>query len=494
MICKVDLRPALLALVLAAGGCADSASPTADGTAVTGDRALVRLLDEANAAMAAGALAEAGRKLDEARAIESENPDLWVGIARLRFRGGEHLTALEAADKALTLGPDHAASLLMRALMVRDVHGFVAARPWFEAAIAADPDNADAWAEYAATLGDGGEARAILDAVRRLADIAPADPRVFYLQAVLAARGGQYPLARSLLTRSGMAARRVPAAMLLDAAISLQVGNYESAVATLETLAARQPANARVNELLARALLLSGRADAIIDRFGADTPRAEMSPYLAMLVARAHERLGDRASAAPLLELAYAPLPTAPVVLADKAGLPLPTTEARKAGRAGNAAAMQASVRALQNRFPASADIASLAGDAALAADDPAGSLAAYARATRVKRPWPLTRKAVFAYDSAGDPEAAETLLARHVAGEPNGLAGLVQLAQQQEDSGEWPRAAALLDHAIAIGGGHDPALLALRVKVARALTKTDDVRRLGSLLAEVSPRPLATP
>ena len=40
-------------------------------------------------------------KLDEARSLSSESPDLWVAIARLRLRRGEHLSALEAADREM---------------------------------------------------------------------------------------------------------------------------------------------------------------------------------------------------------------------------------------------------------------------------------------------------------------------------------------------------------------------------------------------------------
>jgi len=441
--------------------------------------------------MASGALQDAGRILDEARGIAPDDPDLWVAIARLRFRGGEHLTALEAADRALVLGPDHAPALLMRALMVRDAHGFADALPWFEAAIAADPDNADIRAEHAATLGDSGQAGAMLEAVRKLAEIAPADPRVPYLQAVLAARGGEYPLARSLLARSGMAVRGVPAAMQLDAVISLAEGNADSAAVTLEALAARQPANARVQDLLVKALLEAGRADEVIARFAADAQRTGASSYLVMLVARAYEQTGARDRAAPLLARAARQAGKGPFALPLRDGLPPPVAEARQAGVGGDWGIARTGVGQLATRFPASADVAALAGDAALGAGDPQAALAHYAKATMVKRPWPLTRKAVLASTRAGDPAAAGTLLARHVAGEPDNASALVALAQGLAKRGDWARAAQLLDHAIAIGAGHDPELLGLRLRAAKALENDEDASRFAMLLAEVQPRHL---
>jgi tetratricopeptide (TPR) repeat protein len=485
-------RPIALLAALALAGCAGSGDDPAarHGSGAT-DPAFALLLDNADAAMAGGRLAEAGRILDEARSRKPDDPDLWVAIARLRFRGGEHLAALGAADRALQLGPDHAPALLMRALMVRDAHGFADALPWFEAALAADTASADVWAEYAATLGDLGRHRDMLKAVRELAEIAPRDPRVFYLQAVLAQRGGKLVLARSLLERSGMAARGVPAAMLLDALISLRQGNHASAAVQLERLAARQPANARVRELLARALLLSGREAELVQRFAADAMRPEASAYLAMLVARGYERLGDRARAAPLLERAYASREDVPVALAVRPGLPQPVAELRGLVASGDWKAVREIAQAYRTRFPASADFAQLAGDAALGDEDARGALVAYAPAARIRRPWSLTRKAVHAYRMAGDDIAADTLLARHVAGEPQNAAALFALARTLARRGAWQRTAMLLDNAIALGRGHDPVLLSLRAEAARKLGLREEAARLDALRAELGPPPL---
>lgn len=486
MICRPEIRAGLLAFALVLTGC--DSDRTASSGAPSGGAEFVSLLGAADAAMADGALSQAGGLLDQALALEPDNPDLWVAVARLRFRGGEHLTALAAADKALALGPDHAPALLMRALMVRDAHGFADALPWFEAALAADDRNPDAWAGYAATLGDLGRHREMLDAVRELARLAPQDPRVFYLQAVLAQRGGKPVLARSLLERSGMTARGVPAALLLDALVSLEQGNNASAAEQLEALAARQPANARLRGLLARALLLGGREAELVERFGPEAAQDEASPYLVMLVARAYERLGDRASAAPLLARAYGRQSDAPVVLAGRAGLPPPTAALRADAMAGNWSAGLAEAQALRVRFPASADVALLAGDVALGSGDARAALETYALSARVRRPWSLTRKAVFAYRRSGDALAADTLLARHVAGEPENAAALGMLARRLAERGEWERTALLLDHAMVLGGGHDPALLMLRARAARELGESEEAARFAALASDIRP------
>jgi predicted Zn-dependent protease len=494
MTCRSDWRGFSLVIAVGAAlaGCVGDKRAPLEEPSAHSNPAAAALIADAGKAMADGALGDAGRKLDEARAIDPENPDLWVAIARLRFRGGEHLTALEAADRALTLGPDHAPALLMRAFMVRDAHGSASALPWFEAALAADPENPDVWAEYAATLGDTGRGRAMLRAARKLAEIAPEDPRAFYLQAVLAARGGNSALARSLLVRSRMAERGVPAALQLDATLSLAEGNDDSAAETLTALSARQPGNARLREMLARALLLGGQEADLIARFSDEASRSEASPYLVMLVARAHERLGQRDRAAPLLARAYRGAQPAPTVLADRAGLPQPTATMRRAASAADWDGASERARDLRAQFPASADVASLAGDAMLGAGDLTAALNAYALAARVRRPWPLTRKIIFASRRAGDDAAADTVLASHVAGEPNGMTGVIALAEARAAQGDWTRTAVLLDHVMAIGGGHDPALLALRLKAARALDRPSDVWQFSALLAQVRPRGLA--
>jgi predicted Zn-dependent protease len=342
-----------------------------------------------------------------------------------------------------------------------------------------------------ATLGDDGQAGAMLKAVRKLAAIAPDDPRVFYLQAVLAARGGEFALASSLLTRSGMAARGVPAAMQLDALINMAEGNPESATATLETLAERQPANARVRELLAKALLEGGHPGDLIARFDTDARRPDASSYLIMLVARAYERLGDRVRAAPLLARAYGGANPRPAVLAVQEGLPPPTAAAREAARVGDWAVALAGTRALVLRYPASADVAALSGDVMLGSGDPQAALTAYALAAKVRRPWPLTRKAVLAYTFVGDQKAAGTLLARHVAGEPDNASALYALATSEAALGNWARTALLLDHAIGLGAGHDATLLGLRLRAARVLGEPGKSRRYAALLAEIRPRRL---
>src|SRR3546814_8948556 len=62
----------------------------------------------------------------------------------------------------------------------------------YDRALAADPGNTGALIDQAATLGDLGRYRDMLVALRKAAAIVPGDPRLYYLQAVLAARSEEH--------------------------------------------------------------------------------------------------------------------------------------------------------------------------------------------------------------------------------------------------------------------------------------------------------------
>jgi tetratricopeptide (TPR) repeat protein len=463
-------RPRLFALagalVLAACGSSAEVAPPARAQSAE-SAALAVLLGEARAAAAAQDRARAERKLDEALALAPESPAVWIEVARQRYRGGEHFGALEAADHAVALGPQYGGALLLKAQLVRDAHGLAASLPWFEAACAADPDNPEVWLDHAATLGDLGRNRDMLDALTRLGELAPQEPRANHLTAVLAARAGNAVLARSLLERSAPAGRDTPAALMLDALIAMSQGNYISATDGLERLLERHGDYARARELLARTLFMSGRDAEVTARFGRGMSPDKTSPYLAMLVGRAHERLGERDKAAAWLERAHAGGKDVRLVLPLNPGLAAPVAAARTAANAGDWSGASVGTSAVRRRLPGSADIAALTGDVALGRGDALGALGAYAEAARVRRSWPLSRKLVAAYRAAGDAEAADALLIRHVAGDPNNIDALLLLAVRSVEWQDGGRATLLLDHVAVLGGANDLTYRRLRADVA---------------------------
>ena len=478
----------VLCALLLAGCDGSNDADLGDRSALTGGAEFLALMKEAREAAADGDLADAGRLLDRARDLDPENPGLWVDIARLRFRGGEHIEALAAADYALELGPDFAPALLLRAQLVRDAHGLTNSLVWFEAALEADPNNRETLAEYAATLGDAGYYAEMLEVTRALADVAPDDPRVLYLKAVLAARGDQPVLAKSLLGRSGLVGEGVASAMMLDALVDMAERNFDSASETLTALAEKQPGNTRVEELLARAMWLGSRDDELVARFESAAWQDDASPYLAMLVGRALERQGERAAAAPFIERAFDGRPQGWVALLASGDLPEATANMRRFVASERTRQAQTEAARLQRRFQGSSDVAVLSGDAALANADFEAALASYREAARVRRPWPLTRKAIAAYRDFGDPVAADVLLARHLVGEPRNTEALLLFAERAAFKEDWLRVELLLDNAISLGAGNDPRLLKLRGLAARALGKEADAHRFERMTWALHP------
>ncbi|MEO0461665.1 MAG: tetratricopeptide repeat protein [Pseudomonadota bacterium] len=481
----------MAALVLS--GCSGSGGAGGGtGSAFTGSEEFLALMRDARDAAQDGDLDDAGRLLDEARELEPENPGLWVDIARLRFRGGEHKQALDAANYALELGPKFAPALLLKAQMVRDAYGLSDALVWFEAAAEADPNNALILSEYAATLGDAGYNAEMLGVVRALADLDPESEKVLYFQAVLSARAGKLVLAKSLLERSGEVEKGIPAALMLDAVVDLQERRFDTAAETLIRLAERQPSNMRVAELLGRALWLGGRDDELVDRFAQRARQPDASPYLIMLVGRALERQGKRAEAAPFLERGYAGRADGWVPLANNAvlagTLPEPSARMRQMIDARQFNAARRYARSLKKRFSGSTDIAVLAGDASLAARNPSEALEFYREAALVRRPWPLTRKAAAAYRDFGDPIAADVLIARHLVGEPRNIEALLLHAEHSARAEDWLRVEVLLDNAIDLGAGNDARILKLRGIAARALGKTADAEAFERMTWDLHP------
>ncbi len=481
------LLPVAAAVALLAG-CSDGQGGTSS-SALEGGDVFLELVEDARFAVRAGNLAEAGGLYDEARALEPENPGLWVDIARLRFRGGEHLTAIEAADYALELDPQYAPALLLRAQLVRDANGLAESLPWFEAAVAADPRNPEVLGEYAASLGELGRYREMLDVVRDLASFAPNLRQAHYLQAVLAARAQDPVLAGTLLDRSGMSVNGVPAAMMLDAIINLQQGNHDTAAEILLTLSGRQPGNMRVNELLAKAWWLGGRDREITERFAARAESPAASPYLVMLVGRSFERMGERARAIPYIERARQARGQGQIALQPARPLPGWTAQMREFVSTGNYAAANGLANELLQRLPQSGDIHGLAGDAALAGGDAVRALQQYEIAARVRRSWPLTRKLMEAYREAGDDLAAEVLLSRYVAGDPHNTAALLMLARSSAAREDWLRVEVLLDNALAMGAGNDLEVLALRADAARVQGHEEEAARFDAAYRALKPR-----
>lgn len=223
---------------------------------------------------------------------------LWVDVARFRDANADTLGARDAVDYAIELDKANSAALAFKANLIRTEEGLTASLDWYEKALAADPDNAGALIEQAATLGDLGRYRDMLAALRHAATLVPRDPRIFYLQAVLAARADNYRLARSLLQRTRGELDDQPAFMLLSAIVELELGGEAVAATWADRLLAAQPENFTARRILAVANWADGDADGAVEALLPVVDRPDADSWSLLLAARAAAELGRRGESA----------------------------------------------------------------------------------------------------------------------------------------------------------------------------------------------------
>ena len=303
---------------LAAGANADYLRPLlARAYALQGDgnRAL-QALDEGpiapemigEAAWVAGDVHLDNGDLDAARdtydrAVRERPRDsrLWVDVARFRDANADTLSARDAVDYAIELDPANSAALAYKANLVRTQQGLSASLPWYDKALAADPDDADALIDQAATLGDLGRYKDMLAALRHAATLVPRDPRPYYLQAVLAARAGKYALARSLLQRTRGELDDQPGFMLLSAVVELELGGEAVAASWADRLLAEQPHNITARRVLAAADWADGDADGAAETLAPIVDRPDADSWSLLFAARTAAELGRRGESADYL-------------------------------------------------------------------------------------------------------------------------------------------------------------------------------------------------
>jgi Tfp pilus assembly protein PilF len=382
--------------------------------------------------LAMGDINAARAGFDVAIGERPKDSALWVDVARFRDANADAAGARDAADFAIELDAGNAAALAVKANLVRMQEGLVAALPWFERALERDPDNVGALIDHAATLGDLGRYRAMLEQVRKAAKLAPKSPWPYYLQAVLAARSGDYGLARSLLQRTRGQLDELPGFILLSAIVELELDGAAVAADQASRLLMIQPHNGTARRLLAAANWASGDRDGAAEALAPIVARADADSWSLNLAARVAAERGLDADAAALLARA-ARLErgdAAPFAENDPFGLLPQAADAEplnpaavipairsELARGATAQAMARAARLLDaNRGVADAQL--LFGDTALAAQQWRLAIRAFRDARAL---------------DAGARPALRLANAQHLAGDPAGAAATILALQQAQ-------------------------------------------------------------
>jgi len=405
--------------------------------------------------------------------LGARDPDVWTDLGRFRSTTGDALGALQAADRAVALAPDNLEAVILKGELTRTQYGLVAALPWFDRALKIDPDSVAALLEKAATLGDMGRMRDMLATTRAVIAIDGRNPVAFFLQAVMAARARNFPLARSLMRNTGSAMESIPAVMLLSAAIDYQSGNNEQAIDKLARLVGLQPDNLKARRMLAAAQFRAGDYSGTIGTLRSIADRSQADSYVLTLVGRALERQGDRDAAATYLDRAALPL-QASQAAADPAAI----NDARRTldGDPGNREARAALARALLasgdlaagfaeattvlNASPADPSGLLLIGDAYSAQGKYREAAEAYRRAANISFTEPVALRMIDALRHAGNGAAAYQTLAIFLAQNPQNVSARLIAADLAMASRQWPRAVEILEGLRRRLGNRDAALL----------------------------------
>ncbi len=432
---------------------------------------------------------------------------LWVDVARFRDANADVLGARDAVDYAIELDKANSAALAFKANLVRTADGLSASLAWYDDALAADPDNADALIEQAATLGDLGRYRDMLTALRHAATIVPRDPRLYYLQAVLAARADNYRLARSLLQRTRGELDAQPSFMLLSAIVELKLGGEAVAATWTDRLLAEQPENFTARRILAAADWADGDADGALEALLPLVQRPDADSWSLLLAARAAAELGRRIESADYLGRAatLARGEAVPFAADDDYGLltmaadsdPLDPAKAIPAISAdlsaGNSARAIARAIRLREANRGVADAHILLGDAALAGGRYDLAVQAYRAARDLDASERTTLRLANALFRAGDAAGSGAAILALRDSQPSSIAADRLAGHLAMDLEHWDQAIAQFEHVRSRIGNRDVVILrelarawAAKGEDERALPLIDRAYRLQPLNAGI--------
>lgn len=418
----------------------------------------------------------AGAEFDRAIALGADDSAVWTDVARFRRDNGDIAGAIEAADRAVGLRPVNVEALVLRGELTRQQYGLNAALPWFDRALEVDPDDVTALLERAITYGDIGRMSDMLADVRDVHRLTGGHPTAYYLQSVLAARAGNFQLARLLYNRTRGAFDATPAGMLLQSAIDFETGNVERAAVRLRELVASQPGNRKARRLLAAAQWRAGDAAGAAETLRPIVERPDADNYSLALMGRVLTRLGDTQGAALFLARAASPRPEALTALAsldegEFARLRAAAAEAPGDGPTqvrlisallarGHGAEALARARRLQAAHPGAPEVHVLVGDALGVQGNFAAAAEQYRHAANLAFTEPVALRLIGALQRSGRPEAAEQVLELFLRQNPRNVPAQILLASRMMQAGDWPRAIRLYESLRTRLGDNDATLL----------------------------------
>lgn len=439
---------------------------------------------------------------DEAIRIAPNDSRNWTDLARLRFVLANQKGAIEAAERALQINPQDVRAIEFRGVLMRSQFGVAAALPWFERGLQISPTDIPLLEEYGLTLGESGRYREMLKQARKIVALDNGNSKAFYMQAVLAARAGEYALAKRILPKAGSGFNDLPGPMLLDAICEYELGNTNRAVDQLQRLLAQQPRNRRVRTLLAQALYKAGQPLDTLDIIREIASRPDADSYSLMLTARAFAASGQAEPAAgPLNDAAVSlvrpaqPLPE-PVSLMGAADAARREPENARAvlpyirllAADGKLDAAFAEAARLQVSNAGVADAHLIVGDIEDARGNLIFAIKAYDQARAISFTEPVMLRLIDAIARTGDQKAADETLAAYLIFNPSNLTALRLAGYRNLDAQLWENAIILLERVKAKVGYNDSVLLANLARAYAGAGKLDKATEYAAIAYRITP------
>ncbi|MEP3227297.1 MAG: tetratricopeptide repeat protein [Parasphingorhabdus sp.] len=444
----------------------------------------------------------ATQAFDAAIRLDPQNSDLWVDVARFRAGSGDQAGAIAAVDEAVRLQPNNIRGLQYRGELIRFQFGLSAALPWFERGLQIDPNDVALLTEYAATLGDMGRMKDMLTIVRKIIALDGRNPRAFFMQAVLAARAGQYDLARSLMQKTEGRLDSVPAVLLVQGIIEHGEANYNAAIDKFRQLIAQQPNNRQAQNLLARSLYMAGDEAETVAVLERQVSNSGADPYALWLAGRALESMEKRGRAIDLLnraarhdagkKIAFAPSTPLGVLQAEanrapnNAAVVIPYI--RTLYNQGNFAGAFAQAKRLQNGNPGASDAHLLVADTAMALGNWDEALDALNKARTIRFSEPVMLRMIEALRAKGALQESGEVLAQYLRYNPSNVAGLRWMAYAHLETENWSVARRILENLRKRIGDNDALLMAGLAQAYTGLGQTDEAVQAGRIAYEVQP------
>lgn len=444
----------------------------------------------------------AERVFNRAVKLAPKDSRLWTEIARFRVVISNQGGAIEAADYALQLDPNNVRALELRGRLVRTQFGVVAALPWFERALQVSPNDVPVLEEYGATLGEAGRYRDMLAQARKIISLDGGNAKAFYMQAVIAARAGDYELARRLIPRIGGGFAELPGPLLLSGIVEYEAGNWNIAVGHFEKLVEQQPLNMKARTLLARAMHKAGDHRGAWDVIASIVDRPDADNYTIMLGGRILEALGERIPAAGRLDRAAFPNISPAQPLPAGLSLAAAADEARRNPRnagvvipyirqllaSGNVTGAREEANRLLEGNGGVVEAQLVAGDVEMAAGNAGAAIAAYERARKIAFASPTMLRLVSAYRAAGNGAAASATISDFLKFNPDSLAAQRMWAFDLLDRKQWNDAIIWLQRARVRLGYNDAILNANIARAYAGAGKIDQAVRETRLAYRVHP------